>query len=69
MLFFNFDKKITFNSIDWKIHKIFVNDWKMKIIIIVDINENCNVKRVIALNINDFFVTKRVNKNRFVNIF
>ena len=36
---------------------------------IVDINENCNVKRVIALNINDFFVTKRVNKNRFVNIF
>ena len=41
----------------------------MKIIMIVDINENCNVKRVIALNINDFFVTKRVNKNRFVNIF
>ena len=41
----------------------------MKIIIIVDINENCNVKRVIALNINDFFVTKRVNKNRFINIF
>ena len=38
-------------------------------IIIIDINENCNDKRVIALNINNFFVTKRVNKNRFVNIF
>ena len=30
---------------------------------IININENCNDKRVIALNIDDFFVTKRVNKN------
>ena len=36
---------------------------------IVDINENCNDKRTIALNIDNFFVTKRVNKNRLVNIF
>ena len=41
----------------------------MKIIIIVDINESCNVKRVIALSIDDFFVTKRVDRNRLVNIF
>ena len=36
---------------------------------IVSINENCNDRRVIALNIDDFFVAKRVNRNRFVNIF
>ena len=36
---------------------------------IVNINENYKSKRVIALNIDDFFVTKRINKNRFVNIF
>ena len=67
MLFFNFDKKITFNSIDWKIHKIFVSDWKMKIIIKINWNEND--ERVVTLNINNFFVAKRVNENRFVNIF
>ena len=40
----------------------------MKMIMIANINKNCSDKRAIALNINDFFVTKRVNKNRFVNI-
>ena len=35
----------------------------------VNISENCNDKRVITLNIDDFFVMKRVNKNRLVNIF
>ena len=36
---------------------------------IVNISENCKDKRVITLNIDDFFITRRVSKNRLVNIF
>ena len=32
-------------------------------------NENCKNKRAIALSIDDFFVTRRVDRNRLVNIF
>ena len=36
---------------------------------IASTSENCKGKRAIALSIDDFFVTRRVNKNRLVNIF